>query len=94
MYASATIKEIMQGLETVFIHCETIQDGHACDKCPLFGICLEDTPLTDVANEVSTGMWEEFVAFADDVESYVSDEDMRAYFDDMASKAERDEYYD
>ena len=94
MYASKTVGEIMSGLETAFLHCQTISEGHACDKCPLVPFCLEETDYATLATDVPRSAWEEFIEFADDVHNYVSDEDMRAYFDDMTSKAERDEYYD
>lgn len=89
-----SVREIVNGMEKAYLLCQTISDGSGCDRCPLRSSCLEETPYLEVADNIAIGTWEEFTEFADDVANYISDEDMRAHFDDMARKAERDEYYD
>jgi hypothetical protein len=83
-------QEILNMMDYLDSCCQTITEGGGCTKCPLWATCLDDNDFTDVANSFNKNHWDDFIALAEDIEDYVSDEDMRANEADMRRKGERD----
>ncbi len=90
----------MSGLE--FIHdenvrslheaCTTIEDAGGCDGCPLKGgCCLNEESFMYICEELTAGMIEELLSFADDIEQHENEEDAVAYFADLKRKMDIEE---
>ena len=67
--------------------CQTIVDAHGCDRCPLYGTCLDDSTFTDVALSFTAGHWWDFLDLAEELEGYISEEDAAAmYWDSLRDR--------
>lgn len=71
--------------------CQTIEENKACDRCPLYSMCLDENNFLDVAYFFSANSWKEFLGFAEDMETYISDEDAEALYWDQQRKMEIEE---
>lgn len=92
------IQRIQEAMNLLALACDNINEGVACDKCPLFSDkCLEDMAVKDFAEEMTTKSLEEFLGFADDVQEYLeeleinSEENQRALHADFQRKYEAEE---
>lgn len=74
--------------------CDTIESAGACGKCPLYNCCLDVASFMAICEELSAGMIDEFLRYADELEDPITEADIIACYADMARKAERDENYD
>ena len=83
-----------ENIRGLYDACIVIEKACGCDKCPLRDCCLDVSSYLAVCDQVSAGMIDEFLDFADDIENPITEEDIIASYADMERKAERDEYYD
>ena len=84
-------RTITKTLEAVFDACGCIQEAGACDKCPVRHCCLDTTTFSEVCDIVSVGTFDEMLGFAKDIDAKSNEEDMAAYYADVARKAEQEE---
>lgn len=50
--------------------CDTIKDAGACESCPLYGNCIEETNAIAIFCEQTEKTIDEYLGFADDVRKY------------------------
>lgn len=77
---------IINAVDLALSACENIQEAGACDRCPLFGTCLDDNSFLDVATSFNTDHWKDFLGLSDDVIDYISEQDYIANRADMERK--------
>ena len=74
-------------LDNITGMCDTIAGAHGCERCPLFGTCLEDSNFIDIACAITAGLWQDFFDYAEVMSGYVSEEDREAmYWDTMRDR--------
>ena len=86
--------DIVTALREIYENCNTIEMLGACEKCPFYNGCFKTTDFIEMCETITEEEIDELAEFADDVVHPITDEDILAYYADMARKAERDEYYD
>lgn len=92
------IQRIQEAMNLLALACDNINEGGACEKCPLHSDkCLDDMAVKDFAEEMTAKSLEEFLGFADDVQEYLeeleinSEENQRALHADFQRKYEAEE---
>ena len=85
------IRMILGALDLLHTACEEISSLNGCERCPIRGDCLEECDVLDLAEELSVGELEEFLAFSDDIQDYKSEQDWEALYADEARKMEIEE---
>lgn len=78
---------ILNAVDLAFSACETIQEVGACDRCPLFATCLEESNFIEVATSFNKDHWAEFLGLSDDAVNYVSEQD---YIADIADRERKE----
>lgn len=82
-------KEIAKAFDLITTACAEVKDRNRCEDCPLKYMCIEEVAAVEFADFVSTGTWDEFLAYADNVE--FRNEDLDAQHADFMRKYEQEE---
>ncbi len=82
------IKQIMGSLEIIDQACGIIGDGDGCGDCPLKWACIEETPFSNIAGEVSRHDIESMLDLAADIEDFGS---AQAYFQEKLRRAREED---
>ena len=84
-----TGKEITKAIEAVISACSKIEEHSACDDCPLHYLCLDETPVVEISDLVSSSLWDEFMEYASNAD--YSEEDAKAQHADFKRKYDIEE---
>lgn len=88
-------REIAKGIEEMFEACDFIQNYEACGDCPIYGVCLNDTPFNEVADYMYEGVIKDFIDYAynGEAEAYryehMTEEERRWEYDAEQANLER-----
>lgn len=84
-------KTIVKSISELIEACWFIKDNEACGDCPIFGICLNDTPFEEVADLLGEGSIRDFLKYAYDGEAeayrYERMSEIERYWNDMSEIA-------
>lgn len=82
---------IMNALDLAASACENISNAGACPQCPLYGTCIDESDLTDVAYSFTVSKWDDFLALSDDVADYINESDAKADYEDQKRQIDIEE---
>lgn len=63
---------LLDELERIGDACGVIQDGGACDKCPMWATCMQDTSAEEWIYAITESMIDEMIGFSKDVEDHLA----------------------
>ena len=64
------VQDITRVFDLLYTACENIRDDGQCGDCPIKLYCLDGqyggATVTETAEEITVGMWEDFLTYADE----------------------------
>ena len=89
-----TARRFVDTLGDIYDACHYISEMGACSGCPLKHNCLDETPLMQIAEDISIGTFADLLYFADDVENYEQEQDFENYHEWMNAERDRELWAD